>query len=208
MSVECFLLEESGLERQWLRRFCHSDKEKCTGAGSWGYHNAKVLLRDALIVWTESGGRKVIKSQSWDESDPRWPVRCEHCDYEFAESDCKQVFRRTLYKMPSGDLTTIEDAPPGAMWFADWMLVDGSNLWRGPDGRCLAVKCPGGHQWMIDGRASNCTLPNDNAHKCWVRHGTPPKVTVGKDGLTCQAGAGSIQTPNWHGFLREGLLVE
>jgi hypothetical protein len=41
-----------------------------------------------------------------------------------------------------------------------------------------------------------------------VRHGTPPDVTVDKNGLTCNAGGGSIQVPGWHGFLRNGELVE
>lgn len=30
---------------------------------------------------------------------------------------------------------------------------------------------------------------------------------VAKNGLTCAAGAGSIATPNWHGYLRHGELV-
>ena len=46
-------------------------------------------------------------------------------------------------------------------------------------------------------------------HKCWVRHGDPRTgiVTVDKNGVTCGAGAGSIATRGWHGFLREGMLV-
>jgi len=59
---------------------------------------------------------------------------------------------------------------------------------------------------MIDSRASNCTLPDDNVHKCWVRHGEAPNFTVDKNGATCAAGAGSIQTSNWHGFLRNGVF--
>jgi hypothetical protein len=61
---------------------------------------------------------------------------------------------------------------------------------------------------MIDSRASNCTLPNDREHKCWIRHGTPPDLTVDKNGKTCAAGAGSIQLGNYHGFLRNGHLEE
>jgi hypothetical protein len=55
---------------------------------------------------------------------------------------------------------------------------------------------------MIDGRASNCTMPNDNVHQCWTRQGEPPLIQVGKQfGKTCGAGGGSIQTPGYHGFL-------
>jgi hypothetical protein len=71
----------------------------------------------------------------------------------------------------------------------------------------LYVVLPNGHWWDIDGRASNCTLPTDKAHRCWVRHGVPPHITVDKNGLTCSAGAGSILSDGYHGFLREGRLV-
>jgi hypothetical protein len=78
----------------------------------------------------------------------------------------------------------------------------------GPDGRSLIVRCPGGQDWMIDSRASNCTRKDDNKHFCWVRRGKPEDGTlhVDKNGDTCSAGAGSIQTANWHGFLHNGLL--
>ncbi|MDX2277755.1 MAG: hypothetical protein NW206_20070 [Hyphomonadaceae bacterium] len=83
----------------------------------------------------------------------------------------------------------------------------------GPDGRylvCVVHGEPHRHHWHIDGRASNCTRPEDDAHRCWVRHGSPEQGTlhVDKAGDTCDAGAGSIQVPGWHGFLRRGELVE
>jgi len=74
------------------------------------------------------------------------------------------------------------------------------------DGPCLCVLTPGGI-WRIDSRASNCTMPYDYTHRCWVRHGEPPNITVDKVGVTCQAGAGSILIGGWHGFLRNGELV-
>lgn len=73
-------------------------------------------------------------------------------------------------------------------------------------GRHLWVQTPGG-SWCIDSRASNCTLPYDYEHRCWVRHGDPPVVTVDKHGLTCSAGAGSIQCGSYHGFLQNGRLT-
>jgi hypothetical protein len=106
----------------------------------------------------------------------------------------------------------------GAMWYADWLLEHIKNIWTdadgnvrpqrygpGPDGRILIVQTPGGG-WIIDSRASNCTMPQDNEHRCWVRHGTAPEITVDKSGNTCGAGAGSIQAGNYHGFLRNGYL--
>lgn len=113
----------------------------------------------------------------------------------------------------------VQEFAPGAMWYSLWLERQykagrrtpnskGSTAWHpGPDGRILSVLTPGG-VWIIDSRASNCTLPYDNEHHCWIRHGTPPMITVDKNGNTCQAGAGSIQCGPYHGFLRNGELVE
>lgn len=138
---------------------------------------------------------------------------------------------------PIGDAglleVTLRDAPAGAMYFADW--YQDVAEWIGPDGRALIVVLPpDGHPWHIDGRASNCDSPcascgqpyhahnqaaadrafkcdryrDARPHKCWVRHGEPPNVTVDKQGITCGAGAGSIQTKRYHGFLQGGRLVQ
>ena len=79
----------------------------------------------------------------------------------------------------------------------------------------LYVILPNGAGWAIDSRSSNCTRPTDKIHRCWVRHGTPPNITVDKNGDTCQAGGGSIMVSKvkdcgkgYHGFLRNGELVE
>jgi hypothetical protein len=64
---------------------------------------------------------------------------------------------------------------------------------------------------MIDGICSNCTDREDalkGGHKCWVRHGDAPLITVDKNGKTCGAGGGSILSGSYHGFLRNGELVE
>lgn len=53
----------------------------------------------------------------------------------------------------------------------------------------------------------NCTMPYDYEHRCWVRHGEPPAITVDKQGHTCAAGAGSIQCGSYHGFLEDGALT-
>jgi hypothetical protein len=92
------------------------------------------------------------------------------------------------------------------MWFAPWLAE--CDAYRGLDGRTLMVKLPGDHDWIVDGPASNCTIPDDKVHKCWVRHGEAPNITVDKNGHTCNAGAGSIAIPGYHGFLRNGQLQE
>jgi hypothetical protein len=106
-----------------------------------------------------------------------------------------------------------EDFGPGAMWFATWeRWSDKEGIthwgfdWTNQSGPPLYVMTPGG-SWCIDQRASNCTLPNDTVHRCWVRHGEAPNITVDKQGRSCSAGAGSIRCGAYHGFLREGRLV-
>jgi hypothetical protein len=80
--------------------------------------------------------------------------------------------------------------------------------WTNCDGKHLFVITPGGW-WNIDGRCSNCDKKDDRLHRCWVRHGDPAAGTlhVDKNGLTCGAGAGSIQADGYHGFLHNGRLV-
>lgn len=101
---------------------------------------------------------------------------------------------------------------PGAMFWANWSekAADerrpGSHIFR--SGPQLEVILPDLNPWNIDGRANNCGSPADFVHRCWIRHGAPPSITVDKEGLTCAAGAGSINSGTWHGFLRNGELVE
>lgn len=106
--------------------------------------------------------------------------------------------------------------PLGAMRPGDccYAVHEPGKCWQGwsnCDGRHLYVILPDGHHWDVDSRAANCTLPGDQTHRCWVRTGDPeahpPTVSAGKGGVTCSAGAGSIQSPSgWHGYLDGGWL--
>lgn len=119
---------------------------------------------------------------------------------------------------------------PEGDWEYGWRLPGGPNIdgpqpgdafwsmpherpcsyWDNCEGRHLIVILPDGHHWNVDGRASNCTLPDDRLHRCWVRHGDPAvpgSIHVDKAGLTCQAGAGSILSGSYHGFLHHGALT-
>lgn len=114
----------------------------------------------------------------------------------------------------------INGLPWGACYIANKDPRTGKieeNKYVGRDG--LSVVCitprttppdinnPG--QWYIDSRANNCTMKDDWTHRCWVRRGTfGDPLHIDKDGLTCAAGAGSIQNAGWHGFLHEGVLHE
>lgn len=111
-----------------------------------------------------------------------------------------------IYKrLDTGEEIIGLNKPIGAMWFVN--AEDQDWYPSGPDGRTLYVVTPGG-DWLIDGRASNCTQPGDDIHRCWIRHGDPPIITVDKNGNTCSAGAGSIAIGNYHGFLKNGELTD
>jgi hypothetical protein len=212
MSVKCFLIEPAGKLRRSLRRY-HSIAEgepTCPlnpPQPNWrGYHNASVPFE--VVEDPDATG---IISQGDDgplHDDARWPKACG-CGYVFAEDDEWQVFVERVYRRAdTGEETTHRDAGPGAMFDANW--YHGHPCWEGPDGRSLVVILPNGNPWHIDGMANNCTDREgamEGRHKCWVRHGEPPDLTVDKNGVTCSAGAGSIQSGDWHGFLRGGFLV-
>jgi hypothetical protein len=205
MGVKCFMVTETNRFRASLRRFVYSSQAKCPGPST--YHNADgpelgILegIRDEDGFWNLT---RLEAKHRPPKDDPRWPVKCDSCDYRFTDADEWQVFSDHIYVDETGKEHSLRDATPGMMWDAFW--TDESD--KGPDGKCLIVICPNGRQWMIDGPASNCTMKNDTgpygvAHRCWTRIGTPPLIQVGKQfGKTCGAGAGSIQAGNYHGFL-------
>jgi hypothetical protein len=197
--IKVFFLEPTDRYRLALRRYARRDDHPC--AGSHGYHNAMTPIGE------RAGNEPTTCDGDHPHDDPRWPTQCE-CGYVFADEDNWQLFTDRIYRRAdTGEEMGLRDAPPGAVWNASW-FVEGreDSIWAGPDGRCLVARCPDGHDWMIDSRASNCTMPDDTVHKCWVRHGRPEDGTlhVDKDGVTCAAGAGSIDTGTWHGFLHNG----
>lgn len=225
MGLKTFLIEPTGRALVYLRRYTRSgDGWTCAE----GWHQAKVaiepgrtepdptyeregIVRLAGYLRPDGTPTSGASGDEWPHDDPRWPAHCEKgCGYAFTDADTWQLHWNAEYS--GGEWTgALNEAPPGAMWNADWM---GEHA-RGADGRCLVAKLPNGWEWMIDAPASNCTLKDDSAHRCWVRHGTPPVLTVDKAAgtadasapTTCAAGAGSIQGGDWHGFLRGGEFV-
>jgi len=201
MNAKCFLITETDQIQRSLRRYSQGYPYECSRIpGQYSYHNASVPL-------------DVVHESLHDELHGihPWPTECA-CGYKFTDKDHRQVFTQHLYKNEAGAVMTIRDAPPGAMWFADWMIHDPKQTWyRGPDGHCLMIKGFYGDEFCPDGRASNCGLPNDDNHKCWVRVGTVPNITIGKQGgPTCNAGAGSFffGGQRWHGFCKNGELIQ
>ncbi len=195
--IRCFLLEDVGKLRRYLRRYHDNCTAPWTPFGGMTFLDEVPHQPRTMISLSDKPDGLVPRD------DPRWPKTCE-CGRDFVDTDHWQIFTDSVYRRSdTGEEHSLRTAPPGAMWDAWWY----SDYLKGADGRCLVVVCPDRREWLIDGRAKNCTMPNDNEHKCWVRHGEPPNITVDKNGKTCAAGAGSIMTGTWHGFLRNGYLV-
>lgn len=146
------------------------------------------------------------KNEDWDlggnindYASEEWPTHCRDCGAEVPkENITKQVFTKRLYNTPSGN------PEPGNIYFNSWLPEN--FYWDNHSGPHLECLVPNGEYWNIDSRAENCTMKDDRTHRCWVRHGDPENGTihVDKNGNTCAAGAGSIQTKNYHGFLHNG----
>jgi hypothetical protein len=144
--------------------------------------------------------------------DQRWPTTCNYCGNLITNVSEGYVHYFRLWTPQDRSRTPqncpeffhLMKSPTGACWDANWL----HDHRVGPDGRSLYVMCPDHHEWFVDGIASNCTRKDDKTHRCWCRQGKPEDGTlnVDKNCDTCQAGAGSILTPNWHGFLRNGFL--
>lgn len=180
MIVKCFFLKETDLVRRSLRRF--ASNSKCPGKA---YHNRMVQL-DAVHL---PAGETISEPNDFPRDHWLWPSHCE-CGYAFTEQDTWQVFPERLYeRSDTGAYITLLDAEPGAMWYADWMIHEGSRYFVGPDGHCLVVKLPDCCDWVVDG-------PSTNGNG-WTRSGEVPNVTANP----------SIQTENYHGWLRNGELI-
>ena len=115
--------------------------------------------------------------------------------------------------------------PPGAGYHpGDWELFSTphapgiASQWDAAKRHCDWDNCSGhfllvlpcGHNWGGGRRASNCTLPFEKTHRCWVLIGQLPKLTLNKAGPTCDAGRGSIICGGcgWHGHLNSGVFTE
>lgn len=206
MEIQCKLVERIGT-RLTLRIYWGEDCPNCYGSGSKGCHNAEIRLKDVNEIVTE-----------WIDPDQYaneiWPTKCDHCDALVPENlkavgGNRQIGRNHLYNTESGNLE------PGCMWFESHhhKEQDGRKFlcrWdncNDPRGH-LYVMLPDGRTWDTDSRASNCTRKDDRTHRCWVKHGEAPNLHIDKNGDTCQAGAGSIWTKGYHGFLHHGKLVD
>lgn len=203
--TETFWVEPTGDVVLSLRRYSRDEVRPCRPGK--GYHDAAVPAGRAPAV-TDADGYVFVNAPAPPASDPRWPMSCDYCDYRFESGDGRQMRQVRVYRCPdTGEEWAQDELPPGAMFDADWL----PSAWKGPDGIALVVILPTAdrHPWHLDAESSNCTRKGDRGHKCWVRHGDPrtDRITVDKNGETCQAGAGSIAVDGYHGFLHNGVLT-
>lgn len=156
-------------------------------------HEARVFVDEREYPIVDGVDASGIEIQKQLEGDPRWPFCCAACGKPFAEIVGNHVDVLTYRVWRAADGREFSDdlggPPPGAMrhvWWYDTLTPD----YGGPDGKTYSVITPDGHDWIMDGPASNGGK--------WLRTGEPPVVTAEP----------SIQTPAWHGFLERGWLVE
>lgn len=180
--IRCFLLHPSLRRRQWLMRRSHAGSV-CRSRN--GEHRAKVRIEDS--DFPNPPPKPEMPEWTRHRDDPRWPTRCDFCDYEFAPADERLLFFRRIYRDGAGSELTLDEAPPGAMWDAWWLGAE----FRGRDGFHLAVMTPGG-AWYVDGRS-----PVTNLY--WQRIGTPPHVSVRPS---------NVIPGRYHGWIDEGFLYE
>jgi hypothetical protein len=187
-------IEEVG-KRTILRRTWQSD-QPCHGYQ--GKHEATLAFPDRGLTDPDP-----TEGKSW--ATLPWSNVCDHCNEAAPDSADRSISTSRTYN------TTTGRPEPGDLYYRDFRYEGKCWCgWSNCDGFHLHAVLPTGDHWDIDSRASNCTMKDDGLHRCWVRHGDPRKgepVHVDKNGLTCQAGAGSIVVPKWHGFLHSGLLV-
>jgi hypothetical protein len=144
-------------------------------------------------------------------------VETRPCKYQECDQP-EHVAETTVFRLPDG--TELATTSPGDVYIDPWSLRrqerEGTHhcQWDNCDGRHTICCLPdpdmlGGHPWNIDGRASNCTMKEDRQHRCWVRHGSPQdgNLHVDKNGPTCSAGGGSIDTGDYHGHLNNFSLT-
>ena len=205
MPIKCFVMEPTDQYDVYLRKYETTEPGSCEGR-KW-YHDSQNFLgrcyEQELLSYDPDAKTHSI-GDYLPHGDGRWPVACK-CGFKFTGQATHQYFPHRLYKhVDTGELFTQSDFPVGALWRAAYL--EEYKPYCGIDGQSWMCRTPGG-DWNIDSRASNCTMPNDTVHKCWCRHGIAPNFTVDKVGLTCAAGAGSIQCGSYHGFLQNGFLT-
>jgi hypothetical protein len=184
--IKCFWLESTSQVELSLRRYQYSDDLKACPLHGY-HHTSRAIGRE------RRSEDQNVSTSGRGYQDSRWPTHC-NCGYEFTDADEWQLNSRTLYmRSDTYELTTIEDAPVGAMWDAHYL--HGYSRTIHADGICLMVRTPGG-DWAVDMPSNNDGIPGPG----WKRSGTIRDINP-----TISARP-SILMPKYHGWLTNGWL--
>ncbi len=186
--VECFMVERVSFAREYWRVWSDikGTTKACTHGGE--SHYARVVANES-VPYESSWLGEGRPSTPEEQAGPRYPKGCDACGKAFGPGDWHYRDLEPLYRMPDGTLVTFREAPAGAMRL--WTPPDRKWDWVGPDGMELSVKLPDGVEWSPDRPAGRSGTP-------WQRTGVAPKFTANP----------SIVTDKYHGWLRDGFLVE
>lgn len=126
----------------------------------------------------------------------RAPLACR-CGYLFGPDDPIEGYRHRLYtdRRPvheGGWRGILADAPPGALWLADWY----PESWRGPDGHCLVLQLPDLTAFVLD--APYGLAGEDLGLDRYRRTGEPPELTVDRE----------VDTGTYRGTITRGTLSD
>lgn len=198
--VRCFWIEPTGQVQIWLRRYVMDTEHNACAASGYGYHNASVRIEDRPAIFRDDPdepGHRFLEVQYHMHDDERWPKACA-CGRVFVDADQWQVNQEHIYRRAdTGEVTTLRDAPAGAMWNSWWY----GDHYRGADGISLSVMLPGGYDWPVDGPSYSGGKIN-NA-RGWTRSGTVPVITA-RPSILIPGKPG--QPDRYHGFLTDGVL--
>lgn len=190
--VALFLMEATEETFRDLRRYRMGASPSNECPGRMGYHDAAVRYDRVPVVYADPD-RKTIRgdvpvNEIPARDDPRWPTKCDGCEYLFAPEDEWQVFIESIYRRSdTGEEFTLRSAPAGAVWDCPWYES------KGPDGKCICIMTPGG-AWMPD-------LPSTSGTP-WQRTGVLPKITCNPSILMPHG------KPEYHAWLRDGVLID
>lgn len=223
-TVECYWVDDTGLVEVSLRRYISEDCPE-RGDSPFSYCNESVDIGRSAAV--RGDGRYLGSIPVSDfANDDRWPQQCSRCGRPFgplssvedrvADGTGKllahtQVNQEGIYRAADGRGEWPQRRlPAGAMFDAFWLhdqpdtKPDYSK--QGPDGLSLMVVLPyegtdaRGSMWNVDGFASG-NGSNRLIYHAWARTGDPR--VPGSVSATP-----SIVIPPYHGFLRNGTLVD
>lgn len=200
MPWPCFWVEPTGEVELDLRRYIFvKDAGRRCRTGSTLHSRATPLEGRHPARMTADHAYELWPAEEFAD-DPRWPIACR-CGYEFTERAIRHVSQHPVYRRPDTGEEYVERSslPIGALYDSPWY----GNFGVGPDGialQCVLPKANGrpDHAWHIDGPSSS----QPGKPNVWTRTGDPrscpPTVDVNP----------SILTPEYHGYLRHGVLTD